>query len=164
MNSQHAASAAKSEQPIAFRGQGGVVTVYRRIRALTYTYHPFKKVSILLEDRRFQQANIWASLSQIEAIGSCEECPETDKAKCGKCKFNERRQDNFTCRECSLCANYKNNCRDWNNGRRCSKYGSCMDCMNSGEYICCDICVHRKGSEDDDKSEDQGLYEEQTIT
>lgn len=150
MNSQHAASAAKNELPIVFKGQGGTVRVYRRIRALTYTYHPDKRVSILLEDRRFQQANIWASLAQIEAIGSCEECPEQEKTNCGRCKFNERRQDNFTCRECSTCANYRNNCRDWNNGMRCAEYGNCMKCMNSGEYICCDICVHR-GSESDDE-------------
>lgn len=152
MNSQHAAAAAKEERPILFKESGGAEQVFRRIKALTYTYHPQKKVSVLLEDRRFQQANIWAGIGQIEAINSCKECPETNKLNCGGCIYSEHRRDNFTCKECAACSNFKNDCRDWNNGKRCDKYGKCWDCMNSDEYICCDICVYSKGSKDDDES------------
>ena len=164
MNSHQAAAAAKNELPIVYKYHSGNLQVFRRIRALTYIYHPEKRVSVLLEDRNFQQANIWADLVQIEAIDSCEECPDQDRTKCGKCRFNNRR-DNFTCKECSMCAHFQNNCRDWNNGRLCGKYGDCMSCMNSGEFICCDICVYRKkGSEDNDEQEDQGLSQEQGST
>lgn len=152
MNSQHAAAAAKEERPILFKGQGGTEQVFRRIKALTYTYHPQKKVSLLLEDRKFQQSNIWAGLNQVEVIGSCGECPETDKRKCGGCIYNAHKRDNFTCRECAACANFCNDCKGWNGGKLCDKYGSCFSCMNSDEYICCDVCIYSKGSTDNDES------------
>lgn len=162
MNSQHAANAAKNELPIVYKGQGGTVQIFRRIKALTYHYAPEKKASVLLEDRRFQQSNIWAALAQVEVISSCRECPETDRRNCGACIFNVSRRDVFTCKSCKTCANFQNDCKDWNSGKLCLNYGDCTLCMNEDD-ICCEQCIYQKEVRDkeNDEQEDKGLSPKQ---
>lgn len=160
MNSHQAAAAAKNELPIKCTYANGEQRVFRRIKALTYHYFPKKGVSVLLDDRSWSQCNIWVSLDRIETIDNCDVCPDKGKGICGACIFSKpapmadsKETDNFTCKNCSSCPNFKNECKGWNDGKICIRYGECAECMNNDESICCEICVHRKntGVEDDDE-------------
>lgn len=158
MNSHEAASIAKNELPILHTDKTrGDKTVYRRIKALTYHYHPVRFVTVELEHCRYSQWNIWTNLESIEPILSCDDCPDKgqDRKLCGACKHNilSKTVDNFTCRNCATCANFKNNCMGWNDNKICIRYGNCTECMNNDEDMCCDICVYckeREVNEDED--------------
>lgn len=99
------------------------------------------------------------SLDRIDIIDNCDVCPDKGKGLCGACKFSRpapmetKQLDNFTCISCATCPNFQNNCRGWNDGKLCVRYGDCMECMNRDEYICCDNCIHNKntGAESDDE-------------
>ena len=149
MNSHQAASAAKEGLPILYTDDRGDPTVYRRIKELIYHYYPKRKVSLLLEDRKFWQCNIYVPLESVKPVASCDECPNKDsksKNHCGSCRFiSDKLEDKFICISSNSCTLYENKCRK--EGSLCSKYGECSNCMIDGEYICCDECIYNKEEE-----------------
>lgn len=153
MNSHQAAAAAKEELPILYTDNRGDVTVYRRIKALTYHYYPKRKVSLLLEDRRYCQWNTDVPLESVQSITSCDECPDKDnrsKSNCGKCRFvHDNNEDHFICISSNSCTLYNDACRK--KGSLCSKYGDCKNCMIYDDhmcpYTCCAKCIYHKDEE-----------------
>ncbi len=152
MNSQQAQAAAKAKLPVMrtdkaeYRG-----TVFKCINEVTFVYRQNGQIRTRVCIEYLQNAK-WEEnvpLEYIAVIDNCEKCPNSkvkSKDKCERCSLFSKAAftDCFACEERETCPEFKNECKGYNGGRLCVKYGQCTNCENLGEDICCDDCIHAK--------------------
>ena len=150
MNSQQAQAAAKAGLPVKRIDKKEYKrTVFRCINEVIFVYRDNKqpRTRVNIEYLRYPKWEENVPLEFIELIDCCSKCPNKgkDPKLCESCTLYKKPQsDCFDCQSREYCPEHLNSCKGFDSGKICTKYGDCSLCVNLGEDICCDDCIHNR--------------------